>query len=383
MIYFVFVVVFLLILTYWTLKIHKRNKEELTSQGLSPNYEKYNTNLTTIANDPTGDPLDFDPKKKYYNHTQLYYAFLVQLFQTLSANKQTYDTVLVEDHPKDTLDQYTKERINYLVIPVLEKVKSVAPMSDLYLVGAESFTVHQVKDSPVRINKIDCFVYDRMQWVQLRLLLEIAEIPQPSRKKQGEKTCGACTTPDFPTYPIGYPAMNQLIPLPTQVIVTGKDVLSGKGIDYPTPPLYEKIWINNVQIVNSNLVLNAFEPFKGPQLPGENKIPYDYTVWKGGNNPYLQPARIRNKWPTLNSQPKNLKAWPCTPVPEYWNLYGITPEVHPTKNCPGVRSSLTEQPLTASYDPSMFNNPRNDNSYDWLFRLSKSIPGMPFANPSQ
>ena len=118
-------------------------------------------------------------------------------------------------------------------------------------------------------------------------------------------------------------------------------------------------------------------------LPGANAIPYDYTLWKGPNNAYLEPASIRNKWPTLKSQPKNLKAWPCTPMPEYWNMFGVYPNVKPTKNCPGIRSSLTQQPLTASYDPSMFNNPRGDNSYDWLFRLSRSIPGMPFGSANQ
>lgn len=384
MIYFVFIVVILLILTYLTLRIHReRNLSSKTREGLSPNYQKYNTNLTTIADDPTGTPLEFKPDEKYYNHQQLYYIFLIQLFQSLSAGKHVFEMDLIKDHAKDTLDQYTKEHINYLAIPILEKIKSVAPMSDFYFVGAESLKVYQVKNSPLRVNKLDCFVYDRTQWVQLRLILEIVELPKKQEAKKGEQTCAACTTPEFPTYDIGYPAMNQLIPLPTQVIVTGMDVLSDKGINYPTPNPYEKIWLNSVEIVNSNLTLNAFETFKGKQLPGANAIPYDYTLWKGPNNAYLEPASIRNKWPTLKSQPKNLKAWPCTPMPEYWNMFGVYPKVKPTKNCPGIRSSLTQQPLTTSYDPSMFNNPRGDNSYDWLFRLSRSIPGMPFANASQ
>ena len=47
--------------------------------GNPPNYNDYNTQLTHISNDPSGEPLAFDDKNNF-NYTQLYYAFLVQLF---------------------------------------------------------------------------------------------------------------------------------------------------------------------------------------------------------------------------------------------------------------------------------------------------------------
>jgi len=53
-------------------------------------------------------------------------------------------------------------------------------------------------------------------------------------KKRNILTCTELTTPEFSKYNIGIPSLNQLIPLPTEVITTSGDVLNTKGINVPT-----------------------------------------------------------------------------------------------------------------------------------------------------
>ena len=353
---------------------------------IPPNYTKYNTNLTEISTDPSGEPLAFNPKNNF-NYTQLYYAFLVQLFQALSYQKKQYSKTLVKNYPKNTIDDAAKDKLNLLVQPMLERIKQIAPMTDFWLVGYESWRVYQENNGPLKINQIDLFLYDRVGWTEVRLLMEIAELPKNAGigkyncrhiADKKLKTCAAETTPDFPRYYIGYPANNQLIPLPTEVIVTEKSILNFKGINYPTPCPFEKIWINWIEIVNSNLTVNAFENFKGPQLKGLYDIKLEHSKWTGGNDPYQEPNRVTNQWPTLDTQPKDIKAWPCTPVPFIWDSNGIRPKVDPTRKCPGIRTSLVQQPLTASLDPSMFQYPRNITQYRWMFDNTRIIPALQY-----
>lgn len=352
--------------------------------NIPPNYLKYNTNLTHISNDPTGEPLAFKPENNF-NYTQLYYAFLVQLFQALSHQKQKYDTVLVKNYPKNTIDTNARDKLHILMEPLLKRIKEIAPMTNFWIVGYESWRVYQVKDSPLKINQIDCFIFDRIGLTEVRLLLEICELPKlegvhkyKCRKGSNATNVAKETTPEFPRYYIGYPAFDQLIPLPNEVIVTGNNVENSRGIDYQIPCPFEKIWINWIEIINSSLTLNSLENFKGPQLQGLNKIPFDYTKWEGGNDPYQLPNRVTNQWPTLDTQPKDVKAWPCTPVPFVWDSLGNRPIVNPTRKCPGVRTALTQPPLTTSYDPSMFDYPRKQNQYTWLFNNAKIIPALQY-----
>lgn len=337
--------------------------------------KKYDTNLTEVSN-------VFNDKQLHYNHTQLYYIFLLQLFNALSVNRVNYDMELVEDYPKNTLDFNVRDRLDAIVKPLLKKIMETVKMVDFYVTGYESLKVYAVKNSNIRINKVDLFVYDRDGWVALRLLLEIAEIPKVLPPKGKLMTCAEYTTPEFPTYFIGYPAKNQFIPLPSQVVVSGRQVLNiGEegGVDYPMPVPFERAWINSVEIINSNLTLGALEKFEGEQLPGMNNIPFDYTnwdKWNDGNTPYIIPARLRNQWPRIKSQPKDRKAWPCMPTNFVWNSMGIEPEAKPTKECPGVRTSLLQQPLTTSKYPDYFDKPRKIGEYSWLFNNIKKEIGL-------
>jgi len=370
---------------------YKFSEKYKSPTTLPPNYTKYNTELTEIATDPSGEPLAFNPDKNNFNYTQLYYAFLIQLFKTMSANKRDYDKTLVKYYAKNTVDYHAMDALDGFMKPLLKRMQDLSNgRTDFWMVGYESWKIFQVKNSPLKINEIDVFVYDRIGWTEVRLLVQIIELPTKDaigkyecRKVDDKnlKTCAAMTTPQFKTYPIGIPSDDQLIPLPTEVETTGRVVDNHNGVDFPVPCGFEKLWINWVEIVNSNLVLNAFENNEDEQLPGLNRIPFDYTKYtppNGRQNPYQDYARETNQWPTLGNQPKGIKAWPCTPRPYVWNSQGVQPKVKPTRKCPGVRHDLQQTELTASLDPSMFNYPRAVTDYKWMFDNTTVIPALQY-----
>ena len=281
------------------------------------------------------------------------------------------------------------DKLRILMDSFLAKIRELAPQTDFWVTGYESWRIYQDKDSPLKINQIDCFIYDRVNWTQVRLLLEIIEMPTKESMGKYEcrhindkslQTCAKETTPEFPTYPVGYPVNNQLIELPTETITSGNQVANYKGINFPIPCPFEKLWINWVEIVNSSLVLNAFENYPDKQLEGIYNIPFDHSEYKlkGKYFPYQDINRVTNQWPTINTQPKGVEPWPCTPVPFVWDSQGVRPEVKPTRTCPGKRTSLFETELTASYDPSMFNYPRGVTDYTWLFANTNKDMGLAY-----
>lgn len=346
--------------------------------GNPPNYTDYNTELTNISNDPSGEPLAFDPKNNF-NYTQLYYSFLVQLFKKLSEKSIQYEKKLVKDYAKNTIDYHNLDKLNMIIKPLLNKMNELSEnKTDFWLVGYESWKVYQVDNSPLKINKIDCFVYERIGWTQLRLLFEVCELPKKKYigkfdckyRKSKSKNIAELTTPEFPFYHIGTPSEDQLI---------SQDPLTS-GIQFPIPCLFEKVWINWIEIVNSSLVLNSFEKFEDMQLKGFDKPILDYTIWKNkDNSPYQLPASIENQWIPLDSQPKDIKAWPCSVYEYTWDSQGVQSlEQKPKENskCPGIRKGLEQEPLTTSFDPSQFNFPRGINQYTWLFANTNKDMGL-------
>lgn len=390
MYHIIFIIISLILLSVLAFISKKGTSEFYKSPTkLPPNYTKYNTELTEISNDPTGEPLAFDPDKNNFNYTQLYYAFLIQLFKTMSVNKKNYEKTLVKYYAKNTVDYHAMDALNIMMKPVLKEISDLSKgRTDFWITGYESWKIFQVNNSPLKINEIDLFLYDRIGWTQIRLLLQIAEMPTKDAVGKYEcrlindkdlKTVAELTTPEFPTYPIGIGSNDQLIPLPTEVESTGRVVDNTNGVNFPVPCSFEKVWVNWVEIVNSSLVLNAFEEYKDEQLSGLNKIPFDYTKYTppgGRQNPYQWSADATNQWPTLDGQPKDVKAWPCKTRPYTWNSLGVQEKVKSNPRCPGVRKGLEQEPLTASFFNSYFDQPRNVTEYKWMFNLNSVIPSM-------
>ena len=153
----------------------------------------------TLEND-----LDIQNPKMQKNYTQTYFAFLLQLFAALSSKRKAYNTTLLENHAKNTIDSNAQDKLNILVQPVLSRIKEIAPMTEFWQVGYETWKVYKIDNSPLLLNKIDMFIYDRIGWTELRILLEICELPKGAPtdcRKKGDPSFVSVaekTTPEFP-----------------------------------------------------------------------------------------------------------------------------------------------------------------------------------------
>ena len=172
----------------------------------------------------------------------------------------------------------------------------------------------------------------------------------------------------FKHYPIGIPSLHQYIPTAMDVIPTRNEVLSNKSIDYPQLDDISVVYVNSIQVDNSTLVLHPRDKTNNLFLGGINDNVLENSNVCNDNTPYIESAAIRNKWPRLNSQPILQKAWPCTPESEKWDYLGVyEPPAKPTRLCPGVRSSTTQQPLTPNYWRTLATIPKNSGPNSWLF----------------
>jgi hypothetical protein len=221
----------------------------------------------------------------------------------------------------------------------------------------------------------DVLVQENSKMFQLKLRFDVYVILEENMKNN-ILTCAQETTPEFPTYPVGIPSEDQLIPLATEVSITSKQVYSLSGINVLKPQEVRELFINHVGIFNSDLVLDPELPTRnyGGVTDGtlENKkieIP-NYT-------PVQEQGITYNKWITLKEQPKWLHPYPCAAPKLDWNDLGIYPEVKPKYPCVGVRASPFPEPVQAEYYPTLATLPKWSGENAWLFDLATGIPSFP------
>lgn len=107
--------------------------------------------------------------------------------------------------------------------------------------------------------RVDIMVEEQQLRLSLRLVLDFTIEIECHGCSEKILTCAEYTTFPFPRYFGGYPALEQTIPLPSEVIVTGRDILSRKGVDADWPNL-KGLFLNRVWSQNSNLALGTELP---------------------------------------------------------------------------------------------------------------------------
>lgn len=220
----------------------------------------------------------------------------------------------------------------------------------------------------------------------VRLMLDFIIYINRKMKTNKLDICTDITNPPFKKYYIGIPSNDQLIPLPSEVITTQRGVISTQTIDKIEYDSINYIYINNIKILNSNLVINGNNLDDKPKnklinnlISGLINTKNEFSILKNcSNNPFIEPSVIRNKWPLLNDQPLDVKQWPCQPAPKTWNELGVPfHEMKYTKECPGKRESTEQTELQGQYYPSLGPLPRNKGNNVWLFERSRGIPSFP------
>lgn len=190
----------------------------------------------------------------------------------------------------------------------------------------------------------------------------------------------------FKKFDIGIPSHDQLIPMPMDVLVNERGFISSDSIDEVRPDKFSYLYINSIDILNSNCIMNG-DNIKDKSLlekiqnnmGGVNNTKNEFSYLpKCDCNPYIEPAVVRNKWPTLKDQPTDRKQWPCTPALLTWNELGVPfHALHYTKSCPGKRESTEQTKLMANYYPTLGPLPRDRGKYIWMFDQARGIPSFP------
>ena len=253
--------------------------------------------------------------------------------------KYTYETLV--EHERRLLVLYIKkalQKINNKCIEIHNKYN----ITPFYFTFIEIINVICLTDKDNNSRWIvDIMVGEKTLHVSLRIKVDFIIIVTNPEKDNSFKTCAELTTPAFPIYFMGYPTFDQMIPLPTQVISSGKTgcVLSNKGVQ--KYPIFKSCIINKVSLENSDLVLGInstnlsytgndshtslsfynypskrfLENSPDVELTNEDiltnrdntethKLSRMKPVWSDG---WIQPALWRNKWPRLLNEPDKEK----------------------------------------------------------------------------
>jgi hypothetical protein len=180
------------------------------------------------------------------------------------------------------------------------------------------------------------------------------------------------------SFSIGIPSKNQFIPLPTEVITTSLEVLGTDGINFHRPPTTKKLYINSIKVTNSTLVVNSGSDCYTLKVGGKMNTSLESHSVKSDNTPFIEPSVVRNRWPTLDSQPVNQGSWPTSQIPFTWNQKGITENLPKTDEaCTGLTHALNVPGLNAQYWANNIRVPRNSGENAWLFDLSRGITSFP------
>jgi hypothetical protein len=171
--------------------------------------------------------------------------------------------------------------------------------------------------------KYDLFVTEKTQFTQFKFYINVIKFIDNQNYVKYEDTLDQRQV--FKYYPIGIPSKEQLIPDAMDVIPTGNDVLSTASINVPQLPEIKRVYINSIGIENANWLLNNYTDNnrENKLCGGISDNSYDFSMVHGDTEPYIEHAKIRNRWPTLEQEPCNYKNWPVIPKNDFWNMFGI------------------------------------------------------------
>jgi len=306
------------------------------------------------------------------------------------------------------LNDCVKDRINRN--PELMKLYIQNPSPQFYLQKADFGDVQVWTDKNWNEElHYEVFVWDTIHYTQYKLLINVIKFINDKDICYAKNIHNKWS---FPYYNIGIPSKDQMIPTPMDVIPTANMVLSTKSINANNPIKPHLLYINSIRIDNSNLVWdattllvdnnnlmkNSERENLGNLKGGYADTSLEYVHVHGDNNPVIEKACERNPWPKMWGEPDNIKQFPCgNPMPLQWNSSGIYVNEKPVpacfnsgpihcnemRNAPNnvfepygkVRWSTCQEPIQLTYNPTLFQLPRNCGQYFQMFDLSGAIDG--------
>jgi len=227
----------------------------------------------------------------------------------------------------------------------------------------------------------ELFVWDKIHYFQTKLRVNVIKFID---KKYAVPYGVELSSYMFPYYNIGQPFYDQLIPPPEEVIATGHFALSSLVIDRKTPNPIKYLYINNIQIENSTLIVDYFKKKSELDCQGISDISLEYVQVKGDTDPYFKKGREYNKWDTLYEEPLWKGQYPSKTPPKIWDCDGIyyyedKNKGYDVDKCkeyqPGTIWSDMKEPLQPYYWPTLATIPEKCGMNNWLFENVNGVEG--------
>ena len=358
----------LVIIFILTKKLGETNENKQNNNNL---FNSSFTNLFNIFNKKNNSREEADekcfskPNFSKENYTEfMSERLLTELSKFKNERRNLKGNCKKEKYIWNTTDKFLKDELNQISKIVIEKLNKQCRF-DFNYSGYGDINIKEDGNG----NKhyiYELFVWDKLNYFQVKLNIDLIKyvkkgyLPDNSRENNPNLV--------FPYYKIGTPSKEQLIPTPMDVIPTGNDILSTKSIQYPKPSPIEYLYINDINIENSTLIVNHTKKSKNTLCGGFGDGSESFSFINGDNDPYIEPAVIRNKWTRLPNQPYNMNTWPCTPKANDWDDSGIyQPDVHDSKECPGETWAAQYVYPQPTFNPTVTELPRDCGENYWLF----------------
>ena len=300
---------------------------------------------------------------------------LKNTLKQLSGGDKSLTNCIMNKYINGTINVFQKKDLNNIITIINNKITELSNYKFI-AIECEDLMTFTDKNGVVAM-KFNIYMYEPNYQFMSRFKIDLIKYPKKVIDKK-INTCSSVTTPEFPTYEIGIASKDQLIPLPTEVTPSANDILSTKGVNPVIVPGIEYLYINSIELFNSDLVLSYYGAKKLANIKGISDGTIEFSKYLSENYSPIQDCSYkRNKWITLNNMPKNQGQYPCMKPSLNWNIDGIpTPVVKPTKNCPGVRSSPFKWPLQGQYWRALTGTPVNSGPNYWLFDLGRGVPAF-------
>ena len=358
----------LVIIFILTKKLSETNENKQNNNNL---FNSSFTNLFNIFNKKNNSREEADnkcfskPNFSKENYTEfMSKRLLTELSKFKNERRNLKGNCKKEKYIWNTTDKFLKDELNQISKIVIEKLNKQCRFDYNYSGYGDINIKEDGKGNKHYIYEL--FVWDKLNYFQVKLNIDLIKyvkkgyLPDNSRENNPNLV--------FPYYKIGIPSKEQLIPTPMDVIPTGNDILSTKSIQYPKPSPIEYLYINDINIENSTLIINHTKKSKNTLCGGFGDGSESFSFINGDNDPYIEPAVIRNKWNRLPNQPYNMNTWPCTPKANYWDDSGIyQPDVHDSKECPGETWAAQYVYPQPTFNPTVIELSRDCGENYWLF----------------
>ena len=300
------------------------------------------------------------PKKKINKNVN-------DIFEKLRNNKKYYLHNIKKDiyYSNNTIPLKIRLEIDYIIKLIFEEINNEYN-SRYYLIFIDNVKVKEDYNG----NKqyiINCLLNNNKDYSGIRIKLDVILYVKKNMKKI------------LSNLNIGIPSNDQLIPLPHDILVQERGVISTDTVNPIKPDEFNSLYLNSIKILNSNLIVKEDTILNKKELNGVFNTSHEYSYIRNSrNNPYIEPSILRNKWPTLYNEPKDRKQYPCQVPSKTWNELGVPKnEINYTKACPGKRESTEQTELQGQSYPSLGQLPRNKGNNVWLFERSRGIPSFP------